>query len=61
MEAAVGTLEAALEWWRHSMSDAAGDSARPEQWLLQRLVQVQPLRPHVKQCPGATRAADVQV
>lgn len=61
MEAAVGTLEAALEWWRHSMSDAAGGGTRPEQWLLQRLVQVQPLRMCVKQCPGATRAVDMQV
>lgn len=40
MEGAVQTLEAALEWWRHSMIDAPGSGAHPEHWLLQRLVQV---------------------
>mmetsp|Transcript_5293 Transcript_5293/g.15184 ORF Transcript_5293/g.15184 Transcript_5293/m.15184 type:complete len:701 (-) Transcript_5293:233-2335(-) len=39
MEGAVQTLEAALEWWRHSMIDAPGSGAHPEHWLLQRLVQ----------------------
>ena len=39
-EAAVQTLAAALEWWRNSMADAAAGAGHPQQWLLQRLVQV---------------------
>ena len=61
IEAAAGTLEAALEWWRHSMSDAVGDGTRTEQWLMQRLVQVQSPCLHAVQFLGGKSAVEMQV